>query len=382
MPSLSHEYRDAFPACEGRAYLNCAAVAPGSTRVRAAIAAWLDDHIARGNTASQHWWERAAEVRVRTAELIGAAPGGNRIRQEHVSRSGDGGGGSRLAFRRRGRGGERPGVPVQRLRVEAPRRPRRRGAGDSGGGRGGDARSGRRDHRTANPSGRGELGAVRKRLTAPIWTPSGRLCRDRDVLFVVDAIQQAGAFPHRRQGERHPRHGRLLAQVDAGSGRDRIPVRRAATSCRVSARRWSAGTASRIRSPSTAPGSSCAPTRRGWRRQRLPSPWSTASERRWSCCWRRGSPAPQPTSRRCSTARANALEAFGCEVSPAPEHRAGILMIKPAAADVDALAEACLERGIAVSVRRGRLRLSPHLYNNEDDIDALVELLRNPSANM
>ena len=78
---------------------------------------------------------------------------------------------------------------------------------------------------------------------------------------------------------------------------------------------------------------------------------------------------------------ANALEEIGCEVSPAPEHRAGILMIRPAA-DVDALAEACAERNIAVSVRRGRLRLSPHLYNNEDDIDALVELLRDPSPNM
>ena len=78
---------------------------------------------------------------------------------------------------------------------------------------------------------------------------------------------------------------------------------------------------------------------------------------------------------------AEAAGAIGCEVSPAPAHRAGILMIKPAA-DVDALAEACLERRIAVSVRRGRLRLSPHLYNNEDDIDALVDLLRDPSPNM
>jgi selenocysteine lyase/cysteine desulfurase len=49
---------------------------------------------------------------------------------------------------------------------------------------------------------------------------------------------------------------------------------------------------------------------------------------------------------------------------------------------VDALAEACAERSIAVSVRRGRLRLSAHLYNNEDDIAALVDLLRDPSPNM
>ena len=78
---------------------------------------------------------------------------------------------------------------------------------------------------------------------------------------------------------------------------------------------------------------------------------------------------------------ADALAESGCEVSPAPEHRAGILMVRPHA-DVDALAEACAERNIAVSVRRGRLRLSPHVYNNENDIDALVELLRSPSPNM
>ena len=78
---------------------------------------------------------------------------------------------------------------------------------------------------------------------------------------------------------------------------------------------------------------------------------------------------------------AGALEAIGCEVSPPPQDRAGILMVKPQA-DVGALAEACRERNIAVSVRRGRLRLSPHIYNNEEDIDALVDLLRDPSANM
>ena len=76
---------------------------------------------------------------------------------------------------------------------------------------------------------------------------------------------------------------------------------------------------------------------------------------------------------------AGGLEAIGCDVSPALEHRAGILMVKPRSANVDALAEACTERNIAVSVRRGRLRLSAHLYNNRDDIDAL-ELLREPFA--
>ena len=53
MPSLSLGYRGEFPACEGRTYLNCAAVAPGSTRVRAAINAWLDDHVPRARKVAR-----------------------------------------------------------------------------------------------------------------------------------------------------------------------------------------------------------------------------------------------------------------------------------------------------------------------------------------
>ena len=36
MPPPSTRYRSTFPACEGRTCLDCAAVAPGSTRVRVA----------------------------------------------------------------------------------------------------------------------------------------------------------------------------------------------------------------------------------------------------------------------------------------------------------------------------------------------------------
>jgi len=33
------------------------------------------------------------------------------------------------------------------------------------------------------------------------------------------------------------------------------------------------------------------------------------------------------------------------------------------------------ERGIHTSARSGRIRVSPHFYNNEDDIDLLLEAL-------
>jgi cysteine desulfurase / selenocysteine lyase len=44
--------------------------------------------------------------------------------------------------------------------------------------------------------------------------------------------------------------------------------------------------------------------------------------------------------------------------------------------DVSALARTLAERRILVSARRGHLRVSPHLYNNEQDLEILERALR------
>jgi selenocysteine lyase/cysteine desulfurase len=36
----------------------------------------------------------------------------------------------------------------------------------------------------------------------------------------------------------------------------------------------------------------------------------------------------------------------------------------------------CRKHGVAVNQRAGRVRASAHVYNNEDDIDRLVEALK------
>ena len=379
MPSLSLGYRDAFPACEGRTYLNCAAVAPGSTRVRAAINAWLDDHVAQGNMASGQWWTRAAEARARTAALIGASP-------EEVAfvRSTSHG----LAMVAEGldwRSGDEVAV------ASAIEYPSNVYAWKHLADRGVRLREIRAVDGAVTPEAVEDAIGPRTRLVAvsSVQFASGhrtdvdaigRLCRDRDVLFVVDAIQQAGAFPidvkasgiHAMAACSHKWMLGLLGIGFLYVDRDLL---------------------ARLR-----------PVLVGWHSVEDPFAFDGNRFDLRADASRLEEAAPSfPLVYGLGAAvemlldagvadvashitglldrAANALEAIGCEVSPAPEHRAGILMIKPAA-DVDALAEACAERNIAVSVRRGRLRLSPHLYNNEDDIDALVELLRDPSPNM
>ena len=379
MPSLSLKYRSTFPACEGRTYLNCAAVAPGSTRVRAAIDAWLDDHVAQGSMGSSRWWERAAEARARTADLVGASP--DEIAFVKSTSHG-------LAMVAEGldwRTGDEVAV------ASALEYPSNVYAWKHLADRGVAVREMRVTDGAVTPASVEEAIGPRTRLVAlsSVQFASGyrtdletigRLCRDRDVLFVVDAIQQAGAFPiDVKSSGIHAMaacsHKWMLGLLGIGF----LYVDRDLLTC--------------LRPPLV-----------GWHSVDDPFAFDgTRFELRTDASRLEEAAPPFPMVYGLGAAvemlleagvantaahitalidrAAGELEAIGCEVSPAPEHRAGILMVKPAA-DVEALAEACLERNIAVSVRRGRLRLSAHLYNNEDDIDALIDVLRNPSANM
>ena len=380
MPSLSLKYRDAFPACADRAYLNCAAVAPGSTRVRAAINAWLDDHVAQGNSASTHWWARAAEVRARTAELIGAAP------EEIAFVKSTSHGLAMVAEGLDWRSGDEVAV------ASALEYPSNVYAWKHLADRGVEVREIPVVDGAVTPGAVEEAIGPRTRLVAvsSVQFASGhrtdvdaigRLCRDRDVLFVVDAIQQAGAFPidvkasgiHAMAACSHKWMLGLLGIGFLYVDRDLLPNLRPALVGWYSVDDPFAfdGTRFNLRTDASRL-EEAAPA--------FPMVYGLGAAVEMLLEAGVANTAAHITG--LLDRAAGGLEAIGCEVSPAPEHRAGILMIKPASADVDALAEACMERGIAVSVRRGRLRLSAHLYNNEDDIDALVDLLRDPSPNM
>jgi len=71
-PDLS-VYRKEFPVSRTLVYLNHAGVSPASTRVREAVNLWLDEHVEQGIMAEKGWVDTGEACRERFARLIGAS---------------------------------------------------------------------------------------------------------------------------------------------------------------------------------------------------------------------------------------------------------------------------------------------------------------------
>ncbi|OGQ77770.1 MAG: hypothetical protein A2289_18980 [Deltaproteobacteria bacterium RIFOXYA12_FULL_58_15] len=69
---------------------------------------------------------------------------------------------------------------------------------------------------------------------------------------------------------------------------------------------------------------------------------------------------------------ASGLARLGCKVGPAPADRAGILTFAPPAGELESLFDSLKRAGFSLSMRRGRLRISPHFYNTDEEIDRLL----------
>jgi len=94
------------------------------------------------------------------------------------------------------------------------------------------------------------------------------------------------------------------------------------------------------------------------------------------------SPSASPIANRVleiNAAAAERLESIGANiVSPVNnEHSSGILAFEMPGSDPVQLRQQCLDQGVALSHRAGRLRISPHAYANDNDIESLVSALTN-----
>ena len=76
------------------------------------------------------------------------------------------------------------------------------------------------------------------------------------------------------------------------------------------------------------------------------------------------------------------LTQFGAEVISIRDspHQSGIVSFKLSGRDHSAVRDTCMKNGIMLSHRNGCLRISPHAYNNENEIDRLIDVLQHPGT--
>ncbi len=367
-------FRGLFPVARNCHYLNHAAVAPTSTRVRDAVQDWVGDLVQHGMANISEWVGRERETRTVAARMLGAAV------EEIAFVRNTSHGLSVLAEGLGWRDGDEVAVcrdleypanvyPWMHL---ASRGVILRNIPSTDGGVSGEAvaRTIRPRTRVVSVSSVEFATGVASDLDA-----IGALCRERGVLFCVDGIQSVGAFPidveksnidflsadsHKWQlglpgvGIAYVRHeilpGLRPSTVGWKSVKNPLDFDHLHFELREDAAKLEEGT----QSFATILGMGAA----------LALLEEVGIDRI----------AEHITAWLAEIEKV--LSGAGLDPGPPGQVRKGILTFRPPSGTAEEFVSRASRASVALSARRGRVRISPHFYNGEAELAALADLVR------
>jgi selenocysteine lyase/cysteine desulfurase len=367
-------YRNLFPITRESHYLNHAAVSPTSTRVRDAAQDWLSDLVHHGMANILDWVHRERETRASAARILGAA-----VDEIAFIRS-TSHGLSTFAEGLDWKPGDEVAVctaleypanvyPWMHLESRGvtirPIEPTEGGVTPEAVAKALSPRT-----RVVSVSSVEFATGVATDLEA-----IGALCRQRGVLFCVDGIQSVGAFP-----------------IDVKRGQIDFLA--------ADSHKWQLGL----------PGIGIAYVRReiaprlrpavvGWKSVKNPLDFdhlhfelrddaSRFEEGTQSFATILGMGAGLALLEEVGIERIashiaawigeteKALAARGLDPGPSPSVRKGILTFRPPSGSAEDFVQRAANAGVVLSARRGRVRVSPHFYNGEAELAALLALVR------
>jgi selenocysteine lyase/cysteine desulfurase len=367
--------REEFPVSRRWAFFDHAAVAPLSGRAHQALVEWATDMAENGAVHEARWVRRVEEVRRLAGRLLNADP----LDLAFVKNTSEG-----IAFVAEGF----PWQPGDNVVTAAEEYPSNLYPWMNLADRGVEVR------RVASRDGRlwvEDLQAAMDRRTRLVslsfvefasgfrndLDAVGALCRERGVYFFVDAIQGLGVLPlDMRQTPidflSADGHKWLLAPEGAGI----FYIRRALVDLlHPVAVGWNSVIGCRDFSRIDF---RLKPHAGRWESGSLNVAGITALGASLELLLGIGIPAIaarvlELTDYLCERAAGAGLEVFS---SRRPGDRSAIVSLLVPGADLRGLVRRCREAGVVVNRRAGRLRVSPHCYNTEAEIDRLVQVLQ------
>lgn len=361
-------FRDEFPVADRVVFLNHAGVAPTSTRVVKAVHEFMDSLAHLGRPSLDAWEDLARDCRVRFARLVGAEP------EEIAFVRNTSHGLSLLASGLNWRPGDRVAVAAP---LEYPSNVypwmdlARRGivaldaveADEGAVTVEAAARALRPDTRVlATSSAQYATGAVAD------LDGLGALCREQGVLLCVDGIQTVGVLPTdvKKSGVHFlsaDSHKWMLGMMGIGAVFvDRSLVEHVHPPLLGWRSTTEAFDFDRVHFE-------LQDTAGRYEEGSLSYPLIAGFSAALALLEEAGVEAIAAHATELTDHLARRLEALGCTTGPAPEHRRHILVFRHPGAEPERLLEGLADRGVIASLRRGGVRLSPHLYNTHAEME-------------